>query len=59
MLSIPNVNTDLVSVAKVTMPKKSAKEYWSIGHSNQTGFDLINIIEYCEHLTAGVVLNIV
>ena len=41
------------------MPKKSAKEFWNIGHSNQTGFDLINIIEYCEHLTAGVVLNIV
>ena len=59
MLSIPNVNTDLVSVAKVTMPKKNAKEFWNIGHSNQTGFDLINIIEYCEHLTAGVVLNIV
>ena len=30
-----------------------------IGDSNQTDFDLKRINEYCEHLTTGVVLNIV
>lgn len=30
-----------------------------MGDSNQTEFDLKNIVEYCEHLTADIVLNMI
>ena len=50
-----NVNIESISIAKITR----SKEYWSIGNSNQTEFDLENISEYYQHLTANVALNIV
>ena len=31
--------------------KYTTKEYWDIGDSYQTVFDLKNTSEYCEHLT--------
>ena len=38
--------------------KNNTKEYWDINNSNQTEPDLKNISEYCEHLTADLILNI-
>ena len=39
--------------------KNSTKEYLNIGDSKETELDLKYIIEYCEHLSTGVVSNIV
>ena len=49
---IPNLK---VSKVKITRSKNSTKEYCFIGNSNQIEFDLKNISEYYEHLTADLV----
>lgn len=46
IFSIPNVNIDSVSIAKITRWKLAPKEYRDIGDLNKTEFDLKKIGEY-------------